>query len=183
MLINQITSLRDHMRRDGVSFSFAGFMTEEVLTGIAHALKKKLEIEKAHVTTARGVFSIVVEMSQNIIRYSAETEMAEDEQDSDMRYGVMAVGREDDAYFVICGNIVRVEDAERLASNLEHVQGLDKDGLKALYKQTLRDGPPPDSKGAGVGFIEIAMRATKGFEYEFQDLNGVGVFFALKARL
>ena len=64
-----------------------------------------------------------------------------------------------------------------------HIQGLDKKALKALYKQTLRDGPPEGSKGAGIGFVEIALRATKGFEFEFQDSDDENVFFALKATI
>jgi len=182
MLIDKITSLRDHLRMDGVSFCFTGFMTEELLSGIAQSLKKKLELEKADVTTSRGVFSIVIEMSQNIIRYSAEHETSASENPAiDLRYGVMAVGQTDGNYFVSCGNLVRKEDAERLSENLSHIQGLDKKALKALYKQTLRDGPPKGSKGAGVGFVEIALRATQGFEFEIQDSDDANVFFALKA--
>ena len=114
MLIEKITSLRDHLRSDGVSFCFTGFMTEELLSGIAQSLKKKLESEKADVTTSRGVFSIVIEMSQNIIRYSAEHETAVTKDTSiDLRYGVMAVGQADGNYFVSCGNLVRRVDAER----------------------------------------------------------------------
>jgi len=155
-----------------------------VLSGIAQALKKKLEVEKADINTARGVFSIVIEASQNIIRYSAEHEIHDAEpQPIDLRYGVIAVGNDDNNYFVVCGNVVRKEDVERLSNSLAHIQGLEKKGLKALYKETLRKGPPDSSKGAGIGFVEIALRALQSFEYDFQESDDSNVFFAMRATI
>jgi len=184
MLIDKVTALRDHMNEDGVSFCFTGFMTEEVLSGIAQALKKKLELEKVDINTAKGIFSIVIELSQNIIRYSAEHKSSQAEHHNiDLRYGVLAVGHDENHHYVVCGNIVHKEDSERLSNSLVHIKGLDKKELKDLYKKTLREGPPEGSKGAGVGFVEIAMRATQGFEFDFQDTDESNVFFALKATI
>lgn len=182
MLIDKVISLRDHMHQDGVSFCFTGFMTEDVLSGIAQALKNKLELEDVDTNTARGVFSVAIEMSQNIIRYSAEHEKSAAEQrEIDLRYGVLAVGQQGDHHFVVCGNLIHNDDVERLAASLRHIQALDKKGLRALYKQTLRDGPPQGSKGAGIGFVEIALRAIHGFEFDFQKSDDANFFFALKA--
>ena len=184
MLIENVIALRDHMNEEGVSFCFTGFMTEEVLSGIAEALKKKLEIEKININTARGIFSIVIELSQNIIRYSAEHKISTSERGNiDLRYGVLAVGHSENHHYVVCGNMVHKEDSERLSNSLQHIKGLDKKELKALYKETLRKGAPEGSKGAGVGFIEIALRATEGFEFDFQESDNSHVFFALKATI
>ncbi|MBL6932220.1 MAG: hypothetical protein ISR45_04670 [Rhodospirillales bacterium] len=184
MLIDKVTALRDHMNEEGVSFCFTGFMTEEVLSGIAQALKKKLELEKVDINTAKGIFSIVIELSQNIIRYSAEHKTSSTEHnDIDLRYGVLAVGHDENHHYVVCGNMVQKEDSERLSNSLMHIKGLDRKELKALYKQTLREGPPKGSKGAGVGFVEIAMRATQGFEFDFRENDDANVFFALRATI
>lgn len=189
MLAEELASLRSHMQRDGIMFCFSGFMTEEILTGIGGALKKKLEIEDADRNTSKSLFSIFVELVQNVIRYSAEHDTLEVEEDSeghgiyDLRYGVLTVGWNDGKYFVSCGNLIEPADAARLSDGLAHIQGLDKEGLKTLYKETLRGGPPKGSKGAGVGFVEIARRATHGFEYDFQKVDQGRTFFALKAFL
>ena len=138
-------------------FCFSGYMTEEILSGIGTALKRKLEIEDAGRSTSKSLFSVFVELVQNVIRYSAEHEVHPREDGLyDLRYGVLTVGRDNDHYFVACGNMVRFKDADRLSSNLAHIKTLDKDGLKALYKETLKGDVPEGSKGAGVGFIEIA---------------------------
>ena len=42
--------------------------------------------------------------------------------------------------------------------------------LRKAYKKRLREGPPEGSKGAGLGFIEMARKGDK-FEFEFSKSN------------
>ncbi len=48
---------------------------------------------------------------------------------------------------------------------------MSKDELKALYKEQLRAEPEEGSKGAGLGFMEIARRASKPIEFDFADVR------------
>lgn len=184
-LAADLATLRSTMQRDGIMFCFSGYMTEDVLTGIGSALKRKMQAEEADRNTSKGMFSIFVELVQNVIRYSAENEAGGSEETGryDLRYGVLTVGRSEDRYFVSCGNLISERDAERLRVGLEHIQSLDKDGLKALYKETLKGEVPEGSKGAGVGFIEIARRAGNGFDFDFRKVDDDHTFFALRANV
>ena len=170
------------MHAQGIVFGYCGYMTEEVLSGIGTALKQKLYLEKTDKQTAKGLFSIFVEQVQNVIRYSAEGEPEETESgEKKLRYGVLTVGREGESHFVACGNLVRKSDVERLSKSLKHIKNLDKEGLKALYKQTLKGDTPEGSLGAGVGFIDIARRAEQNFEFDFLDVDEDFSYFCLKA--
>lgn len=60
-------------------------------------------------------------------------------------------------------------------------KGLDREGLKALWKETLKGDTPTGSKGAGVGFIDIARRARGGVEFDFLRLDDENTFFTVKA--
>lgn len=165
-------------------FCFSGYMTETILTGIAAAVRQKLEVEDADRGTVRGLFSIFVELVQNVIRYSAEKDGRETEdQKIDLRYGVITVGRRGGQYYVACGNVIDNKDVDRLSTGLADILALDQDGLKTLYKQTLKGPTPETSKGAGVGFIEIARRAPNGFDYDFRPLDEKHSFFAVQANI
>ena len=185
MLAKEMSDLRDYMQGNGIMFCFSGFMTEDVLTGIGNALKKKLEIEETDRRTMKGLFSVFVELVQNVIRYSAEKDTLPNQPELyDLRYGVLTVGRADnDHYFVACGNLIADKDVKRLEKDLGHIASLDRDGLKALYKETLKGETPEGSKGAGVGFIEIARRADHGFEFDFNEIDADHSFFSVKAYL
>lgn len=182
MLAREMYDFRNTLREKGILFCYSGYMTEEVLSGIGNALRRKLELEDTDRGNAKSVFSVFVEQVQNVIRYSAEREPPHgEEKEDDLRYGVLTVGKLDDQFFISCGNLVEQKDVERLQTSLGHIQSLDKEELKSLYKETLRGEVPEGSKGAGVGFIDIARRADQGFEFEFTELDDERSYFCLKA--
>ena len=164
MLAREMYDFRNTLREKGILFCYSGYMTEEVLSGIGNALRRKLELEKTDRKTAKSVFSIFVEQVQNVIRYSAEREPPGSvENKDDLRSGVLTVGWQNDRFFISCGNLVEQRDVERLETSLTYIQSLDKDALKTLYKETLRGEVPVGSKGAGVGFIDIATFPYRAF--------------------
>ena len=52
-----------------------------------------------------------------------------------------------------------------------------------MYKETLKSETPEGSKGAGVGFIEIARRSSKPIRFDFIDVDDRFSFFALETEI
>lgn len=179
MLATDMYQFRNYLRETGIIFCYSGYMTEDILVGIGKAIKQKLSMDEEDTKTARAVFSIFVEQVQNVIRYSAEKETRDNM--AELRYGVLTVGKMDERVFVTCGNVINNDDRKRLQQNLESIQQMDRKELKKLWKDTLRGETPEGSKGAGVGFIDIARRARQGFEFDFSDIDNTHSFFTLKA--
>ena len=182
-LAESFFDFRNTLHDRGIIFVYSGYVTEPVLKGIGETLKQKLVLEEADTTTMRNVFAIFVEQMQNIIRYSAEKEPLGDGDDPDLalRYGVLAIGVEEGRFFVTCGNKVHSEDVGSLSTRLGELQTLGKDDLKSLYKKKLRGPTEPTSKGAGLGFIEIARRSSQIIDFDFMGIDDAYSFFCLKA--
>ncbi|MEZ5828988.1 MAG: SiaB family protein kinase [Hyphomicrobiales bacterium] len=189
MLAGQLMDLRSTLHSQGVIFAYSGYVTEPVLSGVGEALKQKLTIDDADTKTLRSVFAIFVEQMQNIIRYSAEKAeqplppASEKGALKEIRYGILTIGREGDDYVVCAGNLIRRADVARLRERLNQIKGMNKAELKALYKEKLRSEPEAGSKGAGLGFMEIARRATRPIEFDFAEVDADHSFFALKATI
>ena len=189
MLAGQLMDLRSMLHTQGVIFAYSGYVTEPVLSGVGEALKQKLTIDDADTKTLRSVFAIFVEQMQNIIRYSAEMQHAPPPPASDanvlkeIRYGILTIGREEADYIVCAGNLILQSDVERLRERLSRIRDMNKEQLKALYKEKLRADPEEGSKGAGLGFMEIARRATRPIEFDFITVDADHSFFALKATI
>jgi len=182
MLAPEMYEFRNLLAEKGILFCYSGYMTEDVLSGIGQAIRMKLELENADKKIARSVFSLFVEQVQNVIRYSAEKEeFIAGTVQKELRFGVLTVGHKDGSFFVSCSNLIEGKDVSRLDESLKHIQQLDNDGLKKLYKETLRGETPEGSKGAGVGFIDIARRAQKGFEFDFMPVKDDRSYFSIKA--
>lgn len=179
MLAANMLDFKNYLTENGIVFCYSGYMTEDILHGIGNALKKKLDLEEVDRKVRKAVFAIFVEQVQNIIRYSAER--VPQDRDESMRYGILSVGYAGKNIFVSCGNTVDNANAEQLKTALEKIKSLDRDGLKALWKETLKGETPEGSKGAGVGFIDIARQAKGGIEFDFVRLDAESMFFTIKA--
>lgn len=184
MQASELHGLRAFMRDHGVIFAYTGYVNEQVLSGVGEAVKQKLVLEDTDRKTMRSVFAVFVEQMQNIIRYSAEKIGTEDESEEarDLRYGVLTIGQEEGAgYTVHAGNLIDRADIERLRVRLEDLQRMSHEELRAAYKAQLKAGPDEFSKGAGIGFIEIARRASEPLDFDFSDVDDRHAFFALRA--
>lgn len=188
MLANELHFLRKELNDRGIVFAYSGYITEQVLSSVGDALKQKLAIEDADTKTMRSVFAIFVEQMQNIIRYSAEQLPGLDEPDPsgniiDLRYGILTIGQERSEYVVHSGNLVHAADVERIGSRLGALQAMSHEELRAAYKKQLRGTSDGHSKGAGIGLIEIARRASQPIEFDFMRVDANTSFFALKATI
>lgn len=182
MLASDYLRFRDDLVGKGIIFSFTGYVTESILTALGEALRHKMRLDDADPQVTRKVFSVFVEQVQNIIRYSADREGdAQQGATLALSSGMVTVGRDGGRFFVVCGNTVTPEDARRLRERLENLARMDRDELRKYYKTKLREPPEEDSKGASIGLIEIARRASEPIEFDFLDLDAEHVFFCLKA--
>jgi hypothetical protein len=176
----------DHFRmkqesaQQGVIFSFNGFISENILFALGEALKRKMSLEETNLQTIKRVFSVFVEQAQNIIRYSSETLSRSGQESDRISSGLITVGREGGRFFVVCGNLIRRQDADALEERLEKIRNLDPAGIKAYYLEKIKGAADPASLGASLGLIEIARRASEPIQYDFAEINGGTSFYCMK---
>ncbi|GAB7024426.1 SiaB family protein kinase [Salidesulfovibrio brasiliensis] len=165
---------------DGIILYFNGPVSQGVVEGVADLMRQRLRNEEAGMKLSHRIFAILVEQMQNIVRYSKEREPVDVDGES-IANGQVIVGREDDGrYFVACGNRIAAADGDRLSEKLNRVSSMNKEELKRYYKDCRRRGPDPDSKGAGLGFIEMARKAEGPLDYHIRPVDGETAFFSMK---
>ncbi|AWK87087.1 SiaB family protein kinase [Azospirillum thermophilum] len=182
-LAQQFAGIKRDLDQQGIIFSFSGYLSEGILYSLGEALREKMTLEEADGPTVRRVFSVFVEQMQNIIRYSAEKVTGAAGRPVELSAGMVTIGMEAGKVFIVCGNAVRDGDVARLKERLDHLRSLDRDGIKTYYREQLREAPDDDSRGATIGLIEIARRASEPIEYDFTPLADERSFFCLKARI
>lgn len=181
MLAN-LHELKMALDQQGIFFCFGGPMSQELMVGIGDTLRNKMKLDEANSSTIVKVFSMFVEQSQNIIHYSAER-TPPDKAKAELSSGIIGVGYDNKHYYVSCGNMVNNEAVGSLCEQLTRLQGMNKDELKRYYKEQRRKGSGEDSKGAGLGFIELARKSVKPIEFTVQKLNDQFSFFSLKTAI
>lgn len=181
MLAKEYYGFKKSLDEKGIIVSFSGFVSEGILFSLGEALKQKMTLDETDMNTAKKVFSVFVEQVQNVIRYSSERLDGDSERKVELGSGTITVGRDENKFFIVCSNTVDAVDVVVLGERLKFLQVLDKDELKAYYKEKLREEPEAQSKGATIGLIEIARRASEPIEFDFEPIDEKRSFFCLKA--
>lgn len=170
----------EEMQKEGVILYFNGPVSQTVVEGIAELMRSKMRAEEAGMGSVQRVFAILVEQMQNIVRYSSERHISTEDCIGEMAHGQVVVGREDDGnFFVACGNKIRSVDGGELTEHIEALQAMNKDDLKAYYKER-RKSLRATSKGAGLGFVEMARKASRPLDFNIVNLDGDTSFFTMK---
>jgi len=179
MLSNSLYSYKNALDKEGIIFTFCGPISHEIVEGVGLTLKSQMEEEAISRTKAMKVFSVFIEQVQNVINYSQERSKPF----SDMGMGIIVVGKHNDKYFIVGGNKIQTSKVMQLNKNLQELIAMDKDELKAFYKAKRKTNSNEESKGAGIGFIEMARKASEPLKYEFEKLDDEFSFFSIEANI
>ena len=164
----------------GIILCFCGPISQGLIEGIGGTLRQKMELEETDLNTSQKVFSVFVEQMQNIVNYSADRVILENRDDGEIRIGVLILGKEDEHFYVLCGNKIGRENVGAISGQLESLSKMSKQELKRLYQVRRKMFPHREGKGTGLGFIDIARKATLPIEFDFNPVDGDFVFFTIK---
>lgn len=171
-------AFRQFVGEQGVLFYYNGYLSQPIVAAMGETLRSRLEVEDNSSRAARKVFSTFVEMMQNILHYADD--------DGDISYGNVAVGRHADGYYIVSGNTIASQHIPRLGDKLEGLRAMSSEEIRAEYKRRLRtDERDDNSQGAGLGFLTVAREASQPIDYLFEPLPGSSSlsFFYLKATI
>ncbi|MCC5813896.1 MAG: SiaB family protein kinase [Leptospira sp.] len=152
-------------RNTRVIFSFKGMFSQEILTEFGSMIRTSLQAE----TKLKKIFGVFIEISQNILYYSDEKAIGAHGEESGV--GIVIFEEDDTKYTIESGNLIKKDKVERIRGKIEHINSLDRDKLKSYYQEQLRQERPEDSKGAGIGLIDIARKSDYPLGFGFTEVD------------
>jgi hypothetical protein len=157
---------------------FKGAITQKIIVELGNSVRDKLANEKQ----IRKVFPVFVELAQNIERYSAIREQNEVE-GIKSGVGVILISKINYCYHVSSGNVVENERCGKIRSKLEYINFLNSDELKSFYIKSRKARPDSDSKGAGIGFIEIARKSGSALDFRIIEIDDKYSFLTISVKI
>ena len=172
------------LRKCSITLVYSGPLWADGIGGFAHSLKKRLEFDNILLKTSQEVFSVFVEQMNNMLMYSAEkAQFSDDEIPSEAPKGTFVMGKTGNKYFIHTGNVMENKYVATIRDKINFLNTLDKKELRTYYKQQRFENDYPDSKGAGLGLIEIARRVSSKIECTFTPYDEGYTFFTLFATI
>ena len=177
--MNYIYDLHRTMMSQNLILVYQGDFTQETTKSILTMAERNLDSSGEESGIKRKVFNVMVEALQNIVKHSDELV----DGGTRSHAAIFLIGRESNRYSIMSGNPIRKSSVADLQKNLDHINGLDKDGLKELYKEIIKNTTISDKGGAGLGFVDMARKSGSRLEFSFPEMNADYCFFCLKVNV
>lgn len=174
------------LKKNNVSIIYSGPVWADGVEGIGVTLRKRLALDDLPLSSSHSVFSVFVEQMNNMLQYSDEKQQFDypDGKQTQVSTGVFLLGIQGKTYFLQSGNMMKEKNSSLIKERIDYLNTLGKVQLRKFYKEQLKlENSNPDSKGAGLGLIEIARRATSPIEYSFTPVGDGIVFFAMYVQI
>ena len=181
-MISQMRDYTDRIKNLNIKIMYCGPMVFDGMQGIAETLKTRLTHDDIPVSAARSIFSVFVEQVTNMLMYSAEKERGSlpEYGVKELTTGMLVLGENENKHFIQTGNIIRRTSMEYIKNKIDYINTLNKQELRQYFKEQLSAADDnPESKGAGLGLIEIARRADTPIEYLFEPLDDELVYYTM----
>lgn len=157
-----------------VFFAFKGAVSQGVLVELGGVLKSKLVLDR----NVKKVFSVFIELTQNILHYSAEKERI-DETGEEVGVGIIVITETSKFYVVSSGNKTLKDRAEDLKAQCEFINSASEEELKRHHAERRKATPHEGSKGAGLGLIDMARKSKRPLDFTISPIDEEYVFFIL----
>lgn len=175
---NYYEMLREH----NIHIIYTGPIWEDGIEGMSSAIRKVLSFDALSYTTAKSIFTVFVEQMNNMLMYAAEKERYQEDSENpvSLSRGIFMLGVQGRTYFLKCGNVMKNESVAMLKGRIDHLNSLSKTELREYYLEQIRgENNNPESRGAGLGLIEIAKRSSSKIGYSFEPYGENVSFFSM----
>lgn len=173
--MNFIYDLHRTMMSQKLILVYQGDFTQESTKSILAMAERNLDSSGEEGNIKRKVFNVMVEALQNIVKHSDELV------DGQMRShaAIFLIGKEANRYTIMSGNPIRKSNVAGLEQKLNHINSLDKEGLKELYKEIIKNTTISEKGGAGLGFVDMARKSGEKLAFDFPEMSAEYCFFCL----
>ena len=186
MAISDVYDFYRKVEDENIILSFKGTFSEELLTSILHIVESKMVSLNVPTAKKKRVFNVLVECLQNLYHhiddFDNENAIYETSK-GDKKSAIFSISRHEDHYNIVTGNFIYPKNVAEITSKIEYINSLDRDQLKAYYKEILGNGKLSKKGGGGLGLIDIAKKSRNKLGYSFKEIDEDYSFFTLIVKI
>jgi Nucleolar protein,Nop52. len=179
--MNYIYDLHRTMMAQKLILVYEGDFTQETTKSILTMAERNLDSSGEESGIKRKVFNVMVEALQNIVKHSSEQGLRAGSLIS--KSAIFMISRDESRYCILTGNPIDKSNVSGLTETLNNINSKDKEGLKEMYKDIIKNTQISEKGGAGLGFVDMARKSGEKLEFMFADMDPNYAFFCLKVNI
>ena len=159
-----------------ISMLYEGRIDQEIISSISEMSGKRINSNNESERIRKIVIFIIIEMLQNICKYSS------DSYEKEGRYigkGIVVVGKVENSYYIVTRNKIHNKDMSQLKEIEKWMNNASQDELNKAYFAKLTSAKVHDKSGAGLGLIEIARKSGNTIKFNFSSSEESQSYFTI----
>lgn len=173
-----ISQLERLMAENNVYLIWSGHISTDIEKEFLAFTETKLVEEDVELNLRRRVFSVLVEILENVAMYSPGKEPEEQ-----LGMPVAMIRMEDEVYSLTTGNLIQNKDVANLKSKLDIINKNDKVGLKELFRSSLSGQTIKSESTGNMGLIDMARKSGSKLLYNFEQTNDLYSYYTLTVKV
>ena len=169
-----VSQLERIMAENNVYLIWMGHISPDVGKEVLSFTETKLYEEDVESNLRKRIFSILVEILENVEKYSPG-------RDAEEQFGmpVAIIRMENNEYILSTSNLILNDSVEQLKEKIDFINTRDKSGLKKLFRESLSGQTLETDSTGNMGLIDMAIKSGSKLVYEFEKLNDIYSYFTL----
>jgi hypothetical protein len=173
-----ISRMEKLMAENFVNMIWCGHLSHGIGKEVLEFTETKLTEEDVEMDVRRRVFSILVELLDNVANYSPGKE-------AEMKYGmpVTMIKLMDKIYSITTGNLIMNSQISHLKEKIDIINKYDKLGLKDYYVKSLSGQTIRSDSTGNMGLIDMARKSGNELVYQFEKVNELYSYYVVTVNI
>jgi hypothetical protein len=173
-----IMQLERIMAENSLYLIWSGHISPDVGKEVISFTETRLSEDDIALNLRKRVFSILVEILENVSKYSPGKEAEE-------KFGmpIAMLSFDEKVYSLYTGNLIPNSSVQELRAKLDDINRYDRIGLKEAFRKSL-SGQSLDSVSTGnMGLLDMARKSGSKFHYDFEQISDIYSYYTLKVKV
>lgn len=158
---------------------FSGDLKYEMIQSLISELTQKISIYDFTTAVRKKILNISVECLENIYKYT-DNELYKNTPNFQTKFSVI---KQADEIIISSGNILLTETVEKIKARIDKVNNSTREELFQAYEEVINSGEISKQGGAGLGFIDMALKSGTRFQYAFTDVENNLFYYEFKVKI
>jgi len=174
----EFSQLEKLLAENNIYMIWSGHVSSEIGKEVLSFTETTLAEEDIELNMRKGIFSILVEMLENVVKFGPGTEYEE-------QFGmpVTMLRMENNVYSLTTGNLIANENIACFREKIDKVNEYDKAGLKELFRLSLSEQTANSDSTGNMGLIYMAKKSGSKLIYKFEEINDIYSYFTLTVNI
>lgn len=178
MLREDLFFINMHDRAHDIILTYKGNITNDLFKNLIDLAEVKLEVIESNYKLKKKVFSVVVEVLQNIYHHF------ENQVINGRFFNItFTIRKLKSGYLILTGNPVPINKIKNLQENIDSINNMTTMELNGTYRKTMGDHRFSAKGGAGLGLMHLVRKSGSRVDYKFHAFNNEYSFFNLKVKV